>query len=258
MMFKGTLLGLLLMGWTITAIFLLSFNLLLTLFGKRFFAAFLSQFVDTYNSVAEPFKTKLFKELNEIKTGDKIKILEIGGGSGANFKYFTSPSEVTIVEPNPNFVPYFEENRKKYKSLKINDMKQGYGEDLKAAGIEDESFDAVIMTLVLCSVQDQVKCIKEIQRVLKPGGKFFFMEHVLGNNGDNVRYIQEIVMQGGFWPCMFDGCCTNRDTFTTMEQTGGWSKLDQTKYELPASKTNKMFNLTRSVIHPHLMGVGTK
>ena len=60
--------------------FLLLVNLALMLFGKRFFAAFLDNFKAKYNIVADPFKKKLFKELNEIAPSDnkKIRILEAG------------------------------------------------------------------------------------------------------------------------------------------------------------------------------------
>jgi len=258
MLFKAFLLGLLLFGWNYTAIFLLSFNLSFTTFGQRIFAIFLSNFVEVYNSVAHPLKTKLFSELNEIKSDDKVKILEIGGGSGANFKYYNISAEVDTVEPNASFFPIFNENKSKFKSLQINDAKQGYGEDLREAGIPDNSVDVVVMTLVLCSVTSQKKCIKEIQRVLKPGGKFFFMEHILANEGDNLRYLQMVLTQAGFWQFMFDGCCLDRDTPRTIEEMGGWSKLEQTKYDLPEPEEGGVFKFLRNFVRPHVMGVAVK
>ena len=184
-------------------------------------------------------------------------------------------------------------------------LRQGYGEDLAAAGIEDNSVDAVIMTLVLCSVNDQIKCIKEIQRVLKPGGKFFYMEHIIADEGNKLRFVQTAFMQGGFWPCLFDGCCTDRDTprqccgsefylptrilegggglgkilgtgsriqlvidwilmtdLRVQEETGGWSKLEQTKYDHPGSTEGGSMGLIYSclgqIVKPHVMGVATK
>jgi len=261
MLLKCTILSLLFFGANYTAMFILTVNLALVLFGKKFFAAFLDRFKEKYNVVADPFKKKMFKELNEMKpaSGDKLKILEVGGASGANFKYFTVPAEVDIIDPNMAFEPYFNENRKKFPNLKINDLKEGYGEDLAAAGVADNSVDAVIMTLVLCSVDDQVKCIKEVQRVLRPGGKFFYMEHIIANEGDNLRFLQILLMQGGFWPCLVDGCCADRDTPKVMEETGGWSQLEQTKYDLPAPEGgDPMFTVLRGIIRPHVMGVATK
>jgi len=235
-------------------------NLILLNFGQRIFAVFLSNFVEKYNGMADPFKKKLFKELNQIKATDgKVKILEIGGGSGANFKYYTSPAVVDVVEPNPNFAPYWDKNKALFNKLQINDVKQGYGEDLLSAGIADSSVDAVVMTLVLCSVNDQVKCLKEIQRVLKPGGKFFFMEHIIAEQGDNIRFAQQALMQGGFWPACFDGCHLDRDTPATINSTGGWSGLDMTKYQHPSNPNADLFmKIVGSLVKPHVMGVAVK
>ena len=64
---------------------------------------------------------------------------------------------VQSVELNRNFTlrHYFNENRLKFPKLEISEIKEGYGEDLAAAGIADNSVDAVVVTLVLCSVHDQ-------------------------------------------------------------------------------------------------------
>ena len=78
-----------------------------------------------------------------------------------------------MVEPNPHFVPFFDQNRAKFPKLDIQDLKQvkltkdlltlskiqGVGEDLAAAGVADSSVDAVVMTLVLCTVEDQIKWV---------------------------------------------------------------------------------------------------
>merc|ERR1712002_649708 len=160
--------------------------------------------------------------------GDTLEILEIGGGAGTNFKFWKRKAVVQIVEPNPHFVKFFEERRKGYKDLDIKDMLQGVGEDLVAAGIEENSVDCVVMTLVLCSVEDTAKCLKEIKRVLRPGGKFFYMEHIQAESGTSTSIAQEVLMAGGFWPFAFDGCCLDRATARVVEEAG-FSKVEQTK-----------------------------
>ena len=114
---------------------------------------------------------------------------------------------IQTVEPNQCFEPIFNANKAKYPNLDIGDMKIGYCEDLP---IEDSSVDAVVITLVLCSVQDQAKCFREIKRVLKPGGKFFYLEHILDDENSQLRLVQQILTTIGFWQWAFAGCCLDR------------------------------------------------
>lgn len=255
---KLLILGLLLIGWTRLATLILSINMIISTFGKRIFARFCSRFADQYNNVSHAMKVDLFKDLNEMKKGEKINILEIGAGPGANFKYFNRDAVVQSVEPNLHFAKYFEENRAKYPNLEIKDIKEGFGEDLASAGIADNSVDAVVMTLVLCSVQDQQECLQEIMRVLKDGGKFFYLEHIIGGDGSYTKALQKLLMTGGFWSFMADGCCLDRDTDRQV-LTAGFDKVDQKKFELPipsgAPITFKMFG---PILRPHVMGVATK
>jgi len=257
MYLKLTVLGLLLLGWTNLAIVFLLVNVLITNFGKRFFAGFCANFTDKYNDASNSLKIELFKELNDMKKGDKISILEIGAGPGANFKYFNRDAVIQTVEPNLHFAKYFDENRSKFPKLEIKDIKEGFGEDLSAVGIADASVDAVVMTLVLCSVQDQLKCLEEIKRVLKPGGKFFYMEHIIGEEGSTIRIIQKLLMIGDFWPFMVDGCCVDRATDKVIE-TAGFEKVEQKKYDLPISEDAGIpFKILGGLIKRHVMGVAT-
>ena len=72
MYLKVTLLALLFFDLTGLATFVLSFNLLIVLFGKRIFAAFLDFFSDKYNEVSDSMKVELFKELNDTQPGEKV------------------------------------------------------------------------------------------------------------------------------------------------------------------------------------------
>ena len=258
MYLKITVLGLLLLGWTSLSIFILLVNIIISSFGKRIFAGFCSNFARKYNETSNSLKIELFKDLNDMKKGEKISILEIGAGPGTNFKYIERDAVIQTVEPNLHFKNYFDENRSKFPNLEIKDIKEGFGEDLSAAGIADASVDAVVMTLVLCSVQDQLKCLEEIKRVLKTGGKFFYMEHIIGEEGSTIRTVQKLLMLGGFWPFIADGCCTDRATDKVME-TAGFDKIEQKKYDLPISDNSSLpFKVCGGIVKPHLMGVATK
>jgi len=137
-------------------------------------------------------------------------------------------------------------------------LKQGVGEDLAAAGIADSSVDAVVMTLVLCTVQDQQKTLAEVQRVLKPGGKMYYIEHIISQEGTALRTVQKILMLGDFWPFLVDGCCCDRPTDQVVAKAC-FSNVVQKKYDLPfESSESVVFKLPAHIIQPHVMGVATK
>ena len=70
------------------------------------------------------------------------------------------------MDPNPYFGPYLEQLRHKHPGIKFGDLIVAGAEDMSQ--IKDNSFDACVVCMVLCSVQDPDLCMKEIKRVLKP------------------------------------------------------------------------------------------
>ena len=120
-------------------------------------------------------KKALFVELG----GD---VLAIGPGVGANLEYYPPGARWRGIEPNRHAHPYLA--REAARLGLSAEVREGVAERLEA---DDESLDAVVSTLVLCSVEDLGESLREIRRVLKPGGKFVFIEHVAAAPGSRRR-----------------------------------------------------------------------
>jgi len=113
-------------------------------------------------------------------TGD---VLEIGGGTGRNLQFYgLGVHTLTITEPERPMIRrlqrHIEERRPDAKLLRAP------AEDLP---FQDASFDTAVSTLVLCAVDDQPRALRELRRVLRPGGKLLFIEHVRADDGKVAR-----------------------------------------------------------------------
>lgn len=144
-------------------------------------------------------------------TGARGAVLEIGGGTGANLPHYRSVDRVTIVEPDPFM--------RKRLGRKLGATRVPV--EVSAAGAEDlpfhdGSFDTVVSTLVLCTVRDQGSALEEIRRVLRPGGRLLFIEHVRGT-GSMARWQDRVEP---LWERIFGGCHPNRDTVAAIEDAG--------------------------------------
>jgi ubiquinone/menaquinone biosynthesis C-methylase UbiE len=138
-------------------------------------------------------------------------VLEIGGGTGANLVHYRDVDRVTIAEPDP-----FMRSRI---GPKIEDARVPV--EVSPAGAEampfpDGSFDTVVSTLVLCTVPDQEAALDEIRRVLRPGGRLLFIEHVRAA-GSAARWQDRL---GPLWGLLFGGCHLDRDTVAAIEEAG--------------------------------------
>ena len=94
-------------------------------------------------------------------------------------------------------------------------MVDGVAGELPAA---DESFDAGVASLVLCSVSDQQRALAELRRVIRPGGELRFYEHVVAHRPLG-RRLQRLA-DATFWPHVAGGCHLSRDTEAAIEQAG--------------------------------------
>jgi ubiquinone/menaquinone biosynthesis C-methylase UbiE len=109
-------------------------------------------------------------------------VLEIGFGTGLNLPYYPETvSKITTVDPNVG-MNRLAKKRIKQSGIEVDQRVLG-GERLP---FDDNSFDAVVSTFTLCSVEDVSRALSEVYRVLKPGGRFLFLEHGLSTE-PNVR-----------------------------------------------------------------------
>lgn len=217
---------------------------------QRIFAFLCTKLVKGYNKDMEKIKEELFEGLRDFKSLDRdlrneggIRILEIGVGPGFNFKYYPQNSRITVVDPNPFFRKIFEENKNQFPNIKLEKAIVGGGENM--TDVKSESVDVVITTLVMCSVENVKAVLKEVKRVLVPGGQYLFLEHVLGDEGTNYHRLQRIL--GPIWPYIFDGCEITRNLGEMIEQAG-FSKVNVKKFTAPLK------SIFRYIIGPHIMG----
>lgn len=103
------------------------------------------------------------------------EILEIGFGTGLNLEFYPEHvRKITAIDPNAGMNQVAQRNIKK-SGIEV-DSRILSGENLP---IEDRSFDTVVCTWTLCSIPDAQRALREVKRVLRPGGRFFFVEHGL-------------------------------------------------------------------------------
>lgn len=140
------------------------------------------------------------------------QILEVGAGTGANLPYYgPGVGSLTLTEPERPMLERLERRARELASeAKVF---RAPAEDLP---FEDDTFDVAVSTLVLCGVNDQPRALRELRRVLKPGGRLLFIEHVRSDDPvaahrqDRMNWLNRLVVM----------CDCNRPTLATIEGEG--------------------------------------
>jgi ubiquinone/menaquinone biosynthesis C-methylase UbiE len=141
------------------------------------------------------------------------RVLEIGGGTGANLPYYgAAVTELVVTEPEEPMARRLERKLSGF-SLPARVVRA----PAEALPLEDGSFDYVVSTLVLCTVEDPQRALGEIRRLLAPEGELVFMEHVRSDDPRLARWqdrLQPVQYRIGH------GCHCNRATLDNVKGAG--------------------------------------
>lgn len=145
----------------------------------------------------------------ELLAGASGRTIDVGAGTGVNIGYYPDAvTELVLAEPGPHMARQLRE--KLADSGREAVVVTAPAEDLP---FESCSFDTAVATLVLCTVPDPVAAISELSRVLEPGGRLLFIEHVRSRDPGSARWQDRLERP---WRFLADGCHCNRDTLATL------------------------------------------
>jgi len=183
---------------------------------RRFFAL-------TYDRQVAKVERAGLGELRQKSLADASgRVLEVGSGTGANLPYYGPGVEsLTVTEPEPAMLRRLEQRvRKQAPKAKVV---RAPAEQLP---FEDDAFDVAVSTLVLCGVDDQARALGELRRVLRPGGRLIFIEHVRSDEPGLARWQDRLNGLNKFVAC----CDCNRRTLDSIKAEGfEVTKVDHTE-----------------------------
>lgn len=173
--------------------------------GHRLFAAFYERV-----SVAADRKGNAARRARLV--GDlRGQVLEIGVGNGLNLPHYRTVDRLVALEPDP-----YMRRRLAPRVAAVTFPVEVLPISAQRLPFPDETFDAVVVSLVLCSVGDPETVLSEIHRVLKPGGELRFLEHVRG--GGLLGFARDAITP--LWRRLGAGCHPNRNTEAAIRAAG--------------------------------------
>jgi SAM-dependent methyltransferase len=141
------------------------------------------------------------------------RVLELGAGTGLNLRHYPEGLDrLVLTEPEKNMA-----RRLERRVERMGRRAEVVRAPAEALPFDDDSFDTVVATLVLCTVEEPESAIHEIRRVLRPGGTFLFSEHV---RSDDPRLARRQDRWHGAWKAFGDGCNCNRPTLDLLHAAG--------------------------------------
>jgi ubiquinone/menaquinone biosynthesis C-methylase UbiE len=186
--------------------------------GERIFAAL-------YDPLSERWEQKhgaaLKRELLANATG---RVLEIGVGTGRSFQHYAEIDELVGVEPSEPML-----RRAQERAVEVGRDVTLVAAPAEALPCEDDSFDTVVSLAVLCTVDDPSRALQEIRRVLKPTGRFIFLEHVRSPDPELARWQDRLDRP---WGWVAGGCHPNRPTLEAIE-SAGFDVIELERRDLP-------------------------
>lgn len=172
------------------------------------------------------------------------RVIEVGAGNGLNFAHYPeSVTDVVAVEPEPYLRA--RASRNVTQALVPVRVVAGVAERLPGG---DGSFDAAVVSLVLCSVDDQARVLHEIRRVVRPGGQLRFFEHVQADTPLLQR--TQRVLDRTVWPHVAGGCHTARDTSRAIE-AAGFRIVEIERFRVPQGRLAQPTS-------PHVLGTALR
>jgi SAM-dependent methyltransferase len=198
-------------------------------------------FARCYARVGHLMDAEIGDHRRRLLAGLTGRVLEVGAGNGLNFQHYPAAvTEVLAIEPEPYLCRLaLAAARQAPVPIRVVD---GTGEALPAL---DGAVDVVVASLVLCTVTDLNQALAETRRVLRPGGKLRFYEHVRAEDPRLARWQDRLERP---WGWLVGGCHPNRDTVAAINAAG--LRLEQLdRFDLQA-----MPPLAR----PHVLGLAER
>lgn len=145
-------------------------------------------------------------------------VFELGCGGGLNQRFYDTGAITAFsgIDPSAKLLEYAGEQvaRKAWPAHVPTDIRAGAGE---AIPFPDNSFDTVVSTFTLCSVQDHCRVLSELGRILKPGGTFLYLEHGRSPDPKMARWQERV---DPLWSKLLGNCHVSRPVHSAIERTG--------------------------------------
>ena len=184
----------------------------------KLFAKFYDKFMVSFEKKIENDRKKMLHKL----TGN---VLDVGSGTGVNFGFFNNDVNVFAVEPSK---PMQDKSISKINNKNIKLINLGINDEKLHHIIKENSLDAIVSTLVLCTIPNPDLALDNFKKWLKPDGKLIIIEHIHSDKKNKAR-IENIL--NPFWKIFSEGCNLNRHTDELLKEKG-FKPLEETYFTI--------------------------
>ena len=165
-------------------------------------------------------KPRIVENRRKLLAAAEGRVLEVGSGTGFNLPHYPAGvDELTLTDGMDGML-----RRARKRAERVGRKVETTTASVESLPFEDSSFDTVVASLLLCSVEDQDRALGEIRRVLKPGGRYLFLEHV---RSDDPKIAGRQDRLDGLWSALVMGCHPNRDTLPRIESAFAVDEVEQ-------------------------------